>query len=399
MTDINEEQLKNEIKEEISKIETLRENEEDEIIKFSDFYSIICKRWKLILSVTLIAGILSVIYALSLPNKYKSTASVYLFSNSNYSALNGFFNKFKIESLPDMGEVSLLNTSLKSDSMSEYIINRFGIATNPAIIGDSKVDESEIVFDKVLKQYKRIVLINYDANNNLISISAETFSATTSADIVNAYIEKLDEFSNGPQKTKLKFIENQLAKVSSDLEKSENELKTFQEKHNFYSFDKEYTKALNKLASLEAMKNESELTVGLLKQFASKENEDSKNQKSELMKEIEVNDWKTNAIDTKIKTLEKELKEIPDIMVEYARLKRNLSIKERIFETLNEQHEIAKIAEAEESSQFKIVDRPRISKVKSKPARTGICVFITFIGFMLGICYAFVDELKNKKKN
>ena len=397
MTGFDKEQLKKDIKEELLKNEILMDIDCEEGIKLSYLLSALQKRWKLVLGLTLLVGLLSVIYAFILPNYYKSSASVYIYSKNNHSSLSSFFY-LKNDSSLDSGKVSLLNTSLRSETMSEYIINKFGIATNTAIIGNKCITEEDLIFDNVLKKYKRVVSVNYDSNNNLIGISAETMSATLSADIVNAYLEKLEDFSNSPQKAKLKFIENQLAKVSKELEKSENELKEYQEKHNFFSIEKQSSRIINKLVTLDTQKNEVEFSIGWLKSYLEK-TDLSKENITDINTQIEASNWKKGNIEKKIQELEKELSEIPDTSMEFVRLKRNLSVKEKIYEILNEQHEIAKIAEAEEGCQYQIIDRPRVSKLKSKPARKTICVLYTFIAFIFSICLAIVLEFVGKKNN
>ena len=193
----------------------------------------------------------------------------------------------------------------------------------------------------------------------------------------------------------MKFIENQLSKVSKELEKAENELKSYQEKHNFFSLDKQSSVIVNKLASLEAQKNEVEFSIGWLKNYIEKA-DNSKDNTDELEIQIEASLWKKNNIEQKIRELEKELSEFPDTSMEFVRLKRNLSVKEKIFEILNEQHEIAKIAEAEEGCQYKIIDRPRVSRLKSKPFRASLCILYTFVAFILSIGLAVVLELSGK---
>ena len=91
--------------------------------------------------------------------------------------------------------------------MCKYIINRFGIATNSAILNLKNSDSFNPIYENVLKNYKKLVHIDYDKPKSLIEITVETMSATTSADIVKAYIEKLEDFSVSPQKARLKFIE------------------------------------------------------------------------------------------------------------------------------------------------------------------------------------------------
>lgn len=395
MTGFDKEQLKKDIKEELLKSEILTDTDDGECIRFSTLCEILRKRCKLILCVTLTVALLSVIYTLLLPNYYKSSASVFLFLKNNYTSLSAFFNNVKSDSLLDNGEVSFLNTCLKSDSMSEFIINKFGLATNPAVIGNRIVKEEDLILDRVLFNYKKIVSINYDSNNNLITISAETMSATTSAEIVNAYLEKLEDFTNNPQKEKLKFIENQLLKISKELEKAENDLKDYQEKHNLFSLEKQSSIIISKLASLEAQKNEVEYSIGWLKNYK-ENNAFLKENSDEIKLQIEASNWKKADIEKKIQKLENELKEYPDTSMDFIRLKRNLSVKEKIFEILNEQHEIAKIAEAEEGCQYKIIDRPRVSKLKTKPNRKSICILYTFVAFVFSIGLAVVLEYFEK---
>ncbi len=165
MTGFDKEQLKKDIKEELLKSEILMDIDDEEGIKLSSLLSTLRKHWKLILVLTLLAGAISVVYSLILPNYYKSTASVYIFPKNNFRSLTASFYNIKGESNVDSGEVSLLNTSLISESMSEYIINKFGIATNPAVVGNKSLVDEDLVFDNVLKKYNRIVSINYLNHN------------------------------------------------------------------------------------------------------------------------------------------------------------------------------------------------------------------------------------------
>ena len=384
MSEINIEQLKKEIKEELIKSEILMSIEDEEGFNLKKLSSFFKKNWKIIVFIPLIVVIISVVYSLNLPNYYKSSASIYIYSNGKSSALNGFYNSFSEDSYNDPGNASLLYSSLNSDSMYEYIINKFGIATNPAIIGKKQLTENDLIYDKVLKDLKDIIKINYEPNYRIITITAETMIATTSAEIVNAYLNKLDKFTKGPRKEKLEFIKNQLNKTRIELEESENTLKIFQNQHKLLSIDKKYMETINKLTSLEIKKNETEITLEQLKSFISNSN-DPKTDLSEIKKQCDAEIAKLNSIDSKIQKLNKEINDMPENMLELARLKRAISVKEKVYSVLNEQYEIAKIAEAEESYQFKIIDRPRIAILKSRPSRTKICLNALLISFIFSL--------------
>ena len=163
----------------------------------------------------------------------------------------------------------------------------------------------------------------------------------------------------------------------------------------FFSLEKQSSIIISKLASLEAQKNEVEYSIGWLKNYK-ENNAFLKENSDEIKLQIEASNWKKADIEKKIQKLEKELKEYPDTSMDFIRLKRNLSVKEKIFEILNEQHEIAKIAEAEEGCQYKIIDRPRVSKLKTKPNRKSICILYTFVAFVFSIGLAVVLEYFEK---
>ncbi len=391
MSEINIEQLKKEIKEELIKSEILMSIEDGEGFTLTKLSSFFKNNWKIIVFIPLIVVIISAVYSFYLPNYYKSSASIYIFPNGKSSALNGFFYNFSEDSYTDSGNASLLFNSLKSDSMYEYIINRFGIATNPAIIEDRPITEKELIYDKVLKDIKEIIKINYDPSNRIITISAETMIATTSAEIVNAYLDKMDQFTKGPRKEKLEFVKKQLDKTKTELEESENALKVFQKQHKLLSIDKKYMETINKITSLEIKKNEAEITLEQLKTYISN-SKDTKIDLSEIKNQCDSEVAKINSIDSKIKELDKEINDMPENMLELARLKRTISVKEKIYSVLNEQYEIAKIAEAEESYQFKIIDKPRIAILKSRPSRTKICLTALLISLILSFGISLFRE-------
>lgn len=397
MSDINPEELKKELKSELIKNEILMSLDEEECFSLSDLINIGKKNWKLIFFFTLIAGIISAIYTLSLPNYYKSSATIFIFSNDRSRALNVFLNRLESNSDIDNSNASLIYSSLNSISMKEYIIKRFGIATNSAIVNNDNSSENyDLIYENTLKYFNRIVSIDYDKNNSIIKISAETKSPNISADIVNAYLERLKSFSTGPQKEKLKFIEAQLFKVKEELENSEDELRKFEEKYKIFSFDRQINIITNELATLKAKRNDIELSNSLLSSYL--ENSSNEAEKAEIKKQIEAETKKTIAINVKIDELNNKVSSLLQISIELSRLKRNISVKEKVYSVLNEQYEIAKISEAEEGYQYKIIDRPRIEKLKSKPYRATLCILITFTAFVLSICISIFKGFNQKSK-
>ncbi|NCB40747.1 MAG: hypothetical protein EOM80_18470 [Erysipelotrichia bacterium] len=99
-----------------------------------------------------------------------------------------------------------------------------------------------------------------------------------------------------------------------------------------------------------------------------------------------------------IDVTEKELALLPDLALEFARMGRNLKVKEKVFGVLTEQYESAKIAEAEEGSQFEVIDRARPPEVKSKPRRSIMVILAGLSAGVLGVFAAFLIEFVKRRK-
>ena len=321
MSKINVEQLKKDIKEEIIKSEILMSLEDDDGVSLSDIFKGLKKRWKMIAAITLIVAVASVYYSLSLPNFYKSSGSVYI-------------EKTKTISLTGSSEVinnaELIYTSLNCESTTNYIINRFGVATNPAFIGNVGNSQKAILYDELLQKVNKAINIKLEKNSNIITITAETMNSDTSAKIVNAYIEKISELISEPQKEHFIFVKKQLDKSKEELFSCEEKYKKFIEDNNITSFE--------------------------------------------------------SASNT------------PLLALEMAKFNREIQSKEKIFNMLNDQYEIAKITNSNESSKYKIIEKPRATMLKSKPSRSVIVILFSVAGFIISICLALALEFSSKKE-
>jgi len=84
--DINPEQLKKEVKEELLKREILMGLEEDEIDLF-ELFRVLVKHWKLVVLMPLVVAVLAAAYSLTLPNHFKASATIFVHSSSKLGAL------------------------------------------------------------------------------------------------------------------------------------------------------------------------------------------------------------------------------------------------------------------------------------------------------------------------
>lgn len=399
--EINTDQLKKEVKEELLKREIMMGLQEDEIDLF-ELLAVLKKYWKLIVVFPIVIAILVAGYSLLMPNYYKAQGTIFVHSSSGGSGmLASLMGSLPIGGLMGGlgggGGANYLTCFLQSATMSDYIIKTFGIATNPAIIGDKLPDPDEpIIYDDILKMMEKIVSVDNDAKTGLITISAETMNATTSAEIVAAYIDRLGKFSLGPQKEKRIFIEKQLALVGKELEVTENEYKNFQDKYKMFALDKQTAAAIDKMALLETQRVTSNISLEMQQSLLKSSGNVAELVKVEAQKVAE--EAKTEAIKKEIGEMEKELATLPDVSMEFLRLQRNLKVKEKVYAVLIEQYEMAKITEAEEGSQFEVIDQPRIPERKSKPKRAIMVILAGLSAGVLAVFAAFLMEFLKRRK-
>ncbi len=401
-SEINTEQLKKEIKEELLKREIIMGLQEDEIDLF-ELFAVLKKYWKIIVIFPIIVAILVAVYAkYFMPNYYKASGTIFVHSSSGGGALASLMSNIPMASLMGLGGggggTNYMIVYLKSNTMNNYIINRFGIATNPAIVGEDYQPDPEkpIIYDSLLSKMEKIVTVENDPKTGLITISAETMSATTSAEIVTAYIEKLNELSKGPQQEKRIFIEKQLEKIGKELETSENEFKEFQDKHKLFALDKQTAAAIDRMTQLESQRINSSISLEMQQSMLKSSGSVPELVKVEAQKVAE--EAKSEAIRKEISEVEKELSNLPDVSLEFIRLQRNLKVKEKLYAILTEQHEMAKITEAEERSQFEVIDQARIPQLISKPKRKLIILLSGFSSGVLVVFLAFLIEFIKRRK-
>ncbi|MBE0434002.1 hypothetical protein IBX73_11135 [candidate division WOR-3 bacterium] len=83
---------------------------------------------------------------------------------------------------------------------------------------------------------------------------------------------------------------------------------------------------------------------------------------------------------------------LPEVVLEYARLVRDVKVQEAIFELLTQQYEQAKIMELKDTPTVQFLDEASPPEKKSIPRRSRIVIFAAFASLMLSILAAFVIE-------
>lgn len=394
--EIDTELIKKEVKEELLKREIMIGLEEDEIDLF-ELFGVLKKHYKLVLIMPLIVAILVALYSLTMPNYYKSSATLYVQSKSG--GLNSVLSSIPMAGMLGLGQSSdsgYLEAFLKSNTMSGIIIQKYGIATNTAIVGPNPKPASDVKYDDLLNIVNKTVSIGNDAKSGLITISAETMDANLSAQITNSYIEHLTRFANEPQRKKLLFLSEQLAQVTKDLNEAQESLKKFQDENKMFTLE-EYAKSIvERMTKLQTEKFSTEVSMQtqdrLMQSFGSM----PELIKLEALKVAEAT--RIKAINDEISVTQTAMESLPKLALEFARLRVALSVKEKLFTMITEQYELAKIAIADESSAFDVIDSPLVPELKSKPKRATMVILAGLLAGVIGVFSSFLIEFIQKRK-
>jgi tyrosine-protein kinase Etk/Wzc len=394
--EIDTDLIKKEVKEELLKREIMIGLEEDEIDLF-ELFGVLKKHYKLVLIMPLIVAILVALYSLTMPNYYKSSATLYVQSKSG--GLSSVLSSIPMAGMLGLGQSSdsgYLEAFLKSNTMSGIIIQKYGIATNTAIVGPNPKPASEVKYDDLLNIVNKTVSIGNDAKSGLITISAETMDANLSAQITNSYIEHLTRFANEPQRKKLLFLSEQLAQVTKDLNEAQESLKKFQDENKMFTLE-EYAKSIvERMTKLQTEKFSTEVSMQtqdrLMQSFGSM----PELIKLEALKVAEAT--RIKAINDEISVTQTAMESLPKLALDFARLRVALSVKEKLFAMITEQHELAKIAIADESSAFDIIDSPLVPELKSKPKRATMVILAGLLAGVIGVFSSFLIEFIQKRK-
>ncbi len=363
----------------------------DDEINLLEYVAVLARRSKFIVKTVVIASFVSVAIALMLPNIYISTARVLPpedKSGGMSSLLGGMGDLAALAGVSVRGgSGELWAGMLMSRTVSDAIIDRFDLMSVYNM-------EYRVKTYEELSKHVNIVI---GEENGILSISVEDEDPQRAADMANAYLDELDRLNHrfnlltaGRERI---FLEDRLELVKKDLKKSEDALKFFQEKNKTFKIDQQAEATINAIAQLKAEEASKEVELRVLLAYQTENNPkviSTKEALETIRKEInKLNGGKESSIGQGIYL---SIAAVPELGLQYARLMRNFKIQESLFESLTKQYEMAKIAEAKNSSMIQILDRGTVADKKSKPKRSIIVIVITMLASFGAVFWAFVRE-------
>jgi len=368
-----------------------------------ELISVIYKSRKLIIAIVVIAAIAAVIYSLVTPEIFTSRASFYAVGDSgselpiNIPGLTGISANL-------LGIGGSANTEnyidiLRSRTFGEDAIRKFNLVPYFKL---THADSLRNMDKALMKLSQNVMSFGYNKSSGLVGIQASTKDKQLSLNLVNHYLEKLDEYNRTQKVSKSKlnriFLEQRVSETKQTLDSLIIENRKFQEGSKAIHLESQAKGIIDAYGSVIAdkMKADIELELALA----------NYGDQSPIIANLLT---KKAGLEKQIKDLEKSgntpdylinIGKIPAVTSQYARIQMNMEIYKTLFSYLYPQYEAAKLSELRDMPTIEMLDNPRLAGVRDRPKRAVICIMVTLIAFVFAIFVAILKEVfvRNRKK-
>lgn len=366
-------------------------------VSLLDYFVVLVKWRRLLIVNVLTVAILAVVISLLLPKWYKGTAVI---APPKGSAFDTQLTAL-LSNVP-FGGMGLLG---RSDETLTYLAILQSRAVMESVIRDFDLIEVYDVKDveralKALAGNANFIL----GDEGQIVVEVLDRDPKRAAAMANAFVSKLDSVNTQLRVAKARndriFLEKRFEQNKRDLREAEQRLKEFQEKYGAVALTEQTTAAIEGAAELQAQIYATEIELAVRERYLTRGHGDVVQLKAKLE---ELKDKLAemihggarranangNASDLSIFV---PLDEAPEIGLEYARLLRDVTAQNKLYELLLQLYEQAKIQEAKDTPTIQILDYAVPPLRKAKPKRAIIVIIATLFSFTITTIFILVRD-------
>jgi uncharacterized protein involved in exopolysaccharide biosynthesis len=354
------------------------------------------RRW--LVRATAIGGLLTLLLSLLIPNRYESSTQLMspdMRGGASEALMTGLLSRAGGGGLVGLGANLLgIDSSsaifigvLRSRSVAESLVTRFDLKK---VYGARREQDARDQLDARTSIFE-------DRKSGIITIAVEDRSPQRAAALASAYIDELNhlltEVNTSSAHRERVFIEDRLKVVKAALDDASKQLSDFSTK-NVTLDPKEQGKAMvgaavtvqgeliaaeTQLRGLEPIYSDSNIRIQSLRARIA----ELRHQLAEIRG---ADPAQTPLPVSGDGPSYPSFRQLPALGLTYADLYREVKIREVVFETLTQQYEMAKIAEAKEIPSVKVLDPANLPEKKSGPHRA----IITFLGLIVSFALAAI---------
>lgn len=364
---------------------------------FTDYLSLLYKWKKFIIINLLVIGSIATIISFLIPKTYKATSKIILapenssslgglsslLSSSN-SALSVGAKLFGVSSTDEDLILGLLN----SRTVIENVVNRYNLY--------DYYEEDEKNYDKLIKKMSDDII--FEPNEyGMIEVSVINENPNLSAQIADYFVTLVDSINielgiRGAKNNRI-FVERRYNKNVDDLRNAEDSLYLFQKEYGIFAVPEQLEISVKAAAEIEAMLVQRELMLNLLKETKGENSIQYLDQLSEVkVLRKKVNELKYSDKLSSNSNVLFPFKNIPDLIVKYYRLFRDVEIQSKILQFTLPMFEQAKLDEQKSIPTVLVIDKASIPQLKYGPKKAFIIIGACFLIFFISILLIFRGE-------
>lgn len=346
----------------------------------------------MILQFTTGAAVLAIIVSLLLPLRYE--ASVALLTpqqNSSVSASLGAQLGNLSGAAALAGGLGLKNPNdmyvgmLKSHFVEDAMVRHFGLMA----------EYDKKFFSDARKVFEQHSTVDGSGKDGLIHITVEDRDPHRAAELANGYVDQFRILSQSLAITEASrrrlFFQQELDKAKDSLALAEEDLKRTEQTTGLIQLDSQARALIESAASLRGQITAKEVQIQSMSTYAGAGNVDFMQAQQELAS-LRAQLSKLGGSEASGRSeimLPKGM--LPQAGLEYVRKVRDVKYREKIFEILAQQFELATLDEAKEGAMIQVVDPATVPDRRSSPKRGLIVIGATFFGFILSVVIAFLQ--------
>ncbi len=366
----------------------------DDEVNFLDYWNILCKRRRLVFPIVGVVMIASVVYSLLAQKIYTSTAVLFppqpdlsMLGQSSATAPVLPMGLFGMNSAG-----ALWVRILGSDTVLDAVIDRFDLMT--VFEAETRVEARKALSGRVNTSKSK---------EDVVSISVDDTDPKRAALIAGALVEELDRVNRSLLTTtggRMRvFVEKRLGEEKRALTKAEEALKAFQEANGAVQLDAQSRALVDAIGTLRGQLMAKEVEIQALLTHASRHNPAVEALKAQIQElRAGLVKLEEGSQGTPKKSILIPSAKIPDLALQYARLLRDVTVKETLYALLTQQYEMARIQEAKDNPTVQVLDPPQVPEKRSRPKRTLIVLLSTFGAMVLSLFLAFSLEAIEKMR-
>jgi len=335
--------------------------------------------------------LLSLLYAVSLPNIYTSTTT--LMPPDSASSTSSLMS---LLSSAGGAAASVGSAALGMKTPGAVFVG---------ILGSRRVEDSLVTrFDLVHRYKKRYIEdaskrlaantnIQENLKSGIITISVRADDPVLASKIAQGYVEELDSAvthnSTSAARRERIFLEARLENIKQDLDESAQALSQFSAKNRTIDIPSQGKAMVESGLKLQEQMATARSELAALEQSYSKDNlrvRAAHARIAELQRQLDLAMGSTgkprlDAGDSAYPSLS----ELPALGLTYFDLERKMRVEEVLWEALTKQYEAARVQEAKEIPTVRVLDVANVPQRKSAPARSSIMIVGTLLSLALAL--------------